>query len=128
MPVDVGIDQHWEETDYVLMARIVGASGANVTQAVVSSIAIRVFDHLTEEQVGDTLTPSVAATIYDTLQTEDPLWTEDSTGYNFKATIPATYFATGGQRLQIETIITPATGNTFPGPVRLVDVVNLLSY
>lgn len=120
------VDQHWEESDYTLMGRVLGADGTRITQASISSIAAYVFDYASGEQVGATLAPAVSDSVFNTLQT-DARWTEDSTGYNFRITVPGSYFATGNAKYRVETVLTPVSGSVFPGPVRIVFVRNLLS-
>lgn len=71
----------------VLMARVIGANGVKITQALLTSIAYMLTD-LTARTSGSTRALTISSVVYDTYQT-DAGWTEDSTGYNFRYTIPA---------------------------------------
>jgi len=57
-------------------------------------------------------TLTVASVVYNTLQT-DALWTEDSDGYNFAFSVPASAFSTVGYRHVLFTF-TPETANGNP--------------
>lgn len=103
----------WEDTGLVCMARLVTDANVNVVQADISSIAYSVFDLVTRTAdviSGTSLT--VSAVIFDTLQT-DARWSTDSTGYNFRWTVPATAFPTGGRSYRVEFKFTPASGQVF---------------
>ena len=72
------------------LARVVGAGGANVRQADIDTAAYTV--HLLDDGDPDGRTPvaghtdvalPVAEVLFDTLQL-DPIWTADTTGYNFR--------------------------------------------
>jgi len=102
-----------------LLARVVGADGAPVTQAGIASARYTV--SLLDDGDPDAATPvvghtavtvSVALLIYDTLQ-KDNLWDVDDLGYNFKhvlnvLTHPA--FAIAGRNYRIAFELTPASG------------------
>jgi hypothetical protein len=102
-----------------LMARIVGAGGANIAQADIATIRYSVY--LLDDQDPDARTPvtghsqitlPVYQVVYNTLQT-DPTWTVDSVGYNFRheldvAGFPA--FPLAGRRCLIEYALTPLSG------------------
>ena len=102
-----------------LMARVVGAAGANVVQADINTITYSVY--LLDDQNPDDRTAvdehtnvslTVSEVIFNTLQT-DALWTVDATGYNFCHTLDvSTYpaFAVAGRRYLIEYELTPAVG------------------
>ena len=73
-----------------LLARVVGADGAPVTQADITSAQYTAY--LLDPKDADAATPiaghtdvavSVSSLIYDTLQ-KDALWDVDEVGYNFK--------------------------------------------
>lgn len=83
-----------------LMARCVGATGSPITQATLSSIGVTVSDITNVANLG-TFTPSISASVFNSLQQSDPRWTLDSAiapgpdglwGYNWLYTIPATTF------------------------------------
>lgn len=81
----------WEGATPILLARVVGMAGANITQASLNSLA-----YMVVKDVAGVITTVIAETsltiadiIFDTLQT-DAIWTKDSTGYNFKHQLAAT--------------------------------------
>jgi hypothetical protein len=102
-----------------LMARIVGATGINITQADIATIRYSVY--LLDDQNPDSrtsvtghsqITLPVYQVVYNSLQT-DATWTVDAVGYNFRhvldvANYPA--FAVAGRRCLIEYTLTPLTG------------------
>ena len=102
-----------------LLARVVGYDGANITQSDISSATYAVW--LLDEQDADSRTAvtghgvtalTVSDIIYNTLQT-DSIWTKDSTGYNFKHTVPISTnqaFAMAGREYLVEYKLTPASG------------------
>lgn len=96
------------------LARLVGHSGSNVTQASLSAITVKVFDMDSAdpdtEVYSETLT--ISSVIFDTLQT-DSRWTVDTTGYNFLHAMSATAFPTGGHNYRVEYKFTPASGQVF---------------
>lgn len=103
----------WEDSGVTNLARIVGNSAVNVTQASLSSISYKVFDlntSTTEAVASGPLT--ISSVIFDTLQT-DARWTADSTGYNFRHEVAASVFATARHRYRIEYLFTPTTGQPF---------------
>lgn len=104
----------WEDSSLTLMARITGNAGTNITQASLSALTCRVFDSDDDnEEILPAPTITIAATVFDTLQTSDPRWTVDTTGYNFKFTIPAANFPTGPRRVQWQFKFTPTSGDPF---------------
>ncbi len=104
----------WEDGGAQLMARVVGQSAANITQASLTSIACKIFDldGATPTTAVDTSTLTVSSVVYDTLQT-DARWTTDTTGYNFRHAPAYTIFTTGGHRYRIEYKFTPVSGDPF---------------
>lgn len=105
-----------------LLARIQNTStGAYVTQASISAITYHVRD-LTGAVTKGTGTLDPAAVIFDTLQLS-PLWTQDSTGYNFKTVVMASFMsftpttdARGNpvtRRWQVDVKFAPVTGEPF---------------
>lgn len=100
-----------QDSGLTLLARILGAAGAPVTQLSLASIAYAVQDVTTGVQIG-TGTLTIGTVIFDTLQT-DAVWTKDAVGYNFKATLASTLFANGGDTYQIDVKFVPVTGQQF---------------
>jgi hypothetical protein len=108
----------------VLLARIVGAAGAYITQATLSAIAYQVRD--VDEESNGFLTPlAISTVVFDALQTGGA-WDKDTTGYNFAATIPASEFtfdpdlAPDGtpkpRRFRVDVRFTPTSGEQFVVP------------
>ncbi len=97
------------------MGRIYGNAGTLITQASISSIAYYVYTvtNLGVETSVGSGSLTVSTSIYDTLQTTDPRWTKDTTGYNFAATIPASLWTGGGLKNRISVKFTPVSGEVF---------------
>lgn len=102
----------WEDTGLVLMARVLGASGAVVTQATLDSITAKVLDRDDDSLVA-TLTVTIADVVFDTLQTADPRWTADTVGYNFLHAIPATALPSPNKEYRVGYLFTPSSGQPF---------------
>jgi hypothetical protein len=101
-------------TPMTYMTRVVGSGNTAYQQADISSITVQVWD------AGGTETLSVTAldktaTVFDTLQTTalDAEWTEDTTGYNFKYTVPASAFQAVSTH-KVNFVFTPVTGSAQP--------------
>jgi len=104
----------WEDGGATPLARVTGADGAAITQASLTSISYKVFDlnSTTPSTAVATGTVTIATSVFDTLQT-DAIWSEDTSGYNFKHTIASTVFTTGGHAYRVEYLFTPASGQPF---------------
>jgi hypothetical protein len=105
-------DAVYEDSGFSLMARIYGQAATAITQATISSIALKVFDISSSTQIA-TATPVVATCVFDTLQT-DAYWTKDSTGYNFRYSTLAAHVPAGCGRALFEFTFTPSSGAVFP--------------
>lgn len=118
----------WEDAGLVLMARVTGNDGANITQASLSSVTLYVYD-LSDvaNPTVDGVAQTVSSVIFDTLQTsaDDSRWTLDSVGYNVRISVPASAFP-DSSRYRIEVVFAPASGDNFP-LVAIATVQNLLS-
>jgi hypothetical protein len=102
-----------------LLARVVGAGGENVLPADINAVKYSVY--LLDDQDADSRTAvaehanatlTVADVIFGTLQT-DPIWTVDTTGYNFRHVLDVSAhpaFAVAGRRYLVEYQLTPAVG------------------
>jgi len=102
-----------------LLARVVGAAGAAVTQTDIASAKYSIY--LLDDDDPDSQTPvaghsgvslTVSAVIFDTLQT-DALWTKDTIGYNFMHVLEVAAhaaFAVAGRTYRIVYELTPAAG------------------
>lgn len=127
----------YEGAAAVLMARIVGASGAPLTQADFGSIKYeawkipvplehdlrnaedRYVEVSTPAKVVNEVTLTVANVVFDALQT-DGRWTKDTTGYNFAYELPANTWAAIALAdypksvwYEIAVRFTPAVGQAF---------------
>jgi hypothetical protein len=114
MTVGPGLErvEQWLDESLTYMGRIVGGGNVAYTQATISSITVIVKNSSLVETMSLTAIDKTA-TVFDTLQTtsDDAEWTKDTTGYNFKYTIPETAFpAVDTYRALIE--FTPVTGGT----------------
>lgn len=98
----------YEDSGAYLMARVLGGDGSAVAQADISSIAYSVYD-MDDTSSPATGTLTVANVVYDSLQT-DSRWTEDTTGYNFGWSAPASLFPSGSKVYLVEIALTPASG------------------
>ncbi len=103
---------HREDQELVILARVRGLDGEDITQVTISSVSVRVFDLGVNRQIGTTLSPTVLSTVYDTLQKNNQ-WTVDSIGYNFRYVVPASYFPGGDIEERIEVMFTPTVGSPF---------------
>ena len=102
-----------------LMARIRGDDAEDIVRADVSTITYSIYqldendpDARAAVTGHEDASVTVNSVVFDTLQTDDR-WTADSTGYNFRHTIPiSTYeaFAAAGVHYLVEYTVTPATG------------------
>ncbi len=105
----------------ILMRRVTGNDGSNITQSDISSGVYSIF--LLDDQDADSRTAVtghaavslgvVSGWIWDTLQTGD-LWnSRDSTGYNFRHQIDISSnaaFTLAGRRYLVEYTLTPSSG------------------
>lgn len=100
----------FEDNSVFVMARILGHAGVNITQASLTSIACKVYDGTTEVAAPAVV---VADSVFDALQTSDPRWTKDATGYNFAFTVPASAFPSGDKVYLVKFTFDPVTGDNF---------------
>ncbi len=103
----------------ILLARVVGAQGAPVTQSNVASAKYTAY--LLDENDPDEAAPvtghtdvavDVASLIYNDLVNDD-LWDVDDTGYNFRHTLDVSsqqVFTTAGRIYRIVFELTPTSG------------------
>jgi hypothetical protein len=125
-----------------LMSRLIDAgTGTYLTNAMMSggSFTWQLFDLLAVNPRGyvnnGTLTP-IATYLFDSLVTNDPLWTQDETGYNFLWTAPGTLFLltsdladTGGDgEFRMEIVATPGSGPAFIAGAFQISVAEMLTY
>ncbi|MEN1679479.1 MAG: hypothetical protein AAGJ46_07780 [Planctomycetota bacterium] len=103
----------------ILLARVVGADGAAITQSDISSVTYSILE--VDERLPDTHTPvsghdgvtvPVASCVFDSLQT-DNTWSADAEGYNFRHVVNvavADAFPRAGACYQVRYEITPVVG------------------
>lgn len=126
-------DLAYEGTPKVVMARIVGAAAANITQATITAITYIVDQYDSEPDAEadsgatsvqtETSAGSVSSLVYDTLQTDND-WDADDSGYNFKLTLPAASFPVGGKWNRVEVWFDPTSGEDFLGFVGIFEVLS----
>ncbi len=114
----------YEDSGALILSRITGDAGTELTQSDVSSIAYSVYDMEDRTTATATGTLTVSAVVYDTLQT-DSRWDTDATGYNFAWSAPASLFPTGDKIMRVEIAITPASGEVIH-IVRYANVLEIL--
>lgn len=102
----------YENSGVFLMGRYKGGDGSLITQASISSIAIKVYDDGDPTAAVDELALTVADVVFDALQT-DERWQEDSSGYNFGYALPAESLPDGQKNYNVEVKFTPASGEAF---------------
>jgi len=102
-----------------LLARVVGKDGAHIVQADIASAKYSVY--LLDDQDADSraavtghsdVALNVSDLVFNTLQ-NDPLWTVDETGYNFRHVLDVTEhqaFTVAGRRFLVEFALTPNSG------------------
>ena len=102
-----------------LLARVVGASGANIAQTDIGAVQYSVF--LLDDQNPDARSAvaghtgvalPVAVVVFNSLQT-DAMWTADTIGYNFRHVLDVSAhqaFTVAGRRYLVEYQLTPAVG------------------
>ena len=114
MPASAFRVQGWEDGPLVVFARIRGHGGSYITQASLSGITCTVFNYGAGYTSVATPSVSVSSVVFDTVQTatDDPRWTADSTGFNFRHTVPASAFTASGQ-YRIEYVFDPVSGDDF---------------
>lgn len=105
----------FEDSGASPMARVVGNDGANIVQADITSIHRSIYNAATGTEIEADTALTVANVVFDTLQT-DSRWGYDTTGYNFRDSVPASKFAAGSQVYQIEYKFTPASGEVWHVP------------
>jgi hypothetical protein len=111
----------------VLMARIVGQTNADVTQATLDEVAFVVRD-IDAGSSGTIQAITIADSVFDTLQTNGG-WDQDDDGYNFRFVVPASEFEWDPEaevngnpkprRFRVDVRFTPTEGEQFVVPFSL---------
>lgn len=104
-----------ESSTTVFMARVYGTDAALLTQADLTSVVLTVRDKADSAvNIGASpYTLTIASVVFDTLQT-DALWTEDSTGYNFKYVTLAAQIPDGALTYRFEYVFTTTSSEVIP--------------
>lgn len=122
-----------EDNPKTLMDRIQSIAGTNITQATITGITYQTFEYASQSdaeqdingtEIGASATLTVADVVFDTPQTTAP-WdtTLDSVGFNFKFTVPAARFPTGGKWIVVEPRFDPSSGDDFNGTIWIIEVL-----
>ena len=105
MPANIETSYAWKDGDATCLARV-KMSGSLLLQATAATISRSVY--LKEQNPGADRTLvsgptalTVASVVFDTLQTDDR-WDRDSTGYNFRDSIPYTVFSQAGRVYEVD--------------------------
>ena len=102
-----------------MMARIVGATGANIAQADIATISYYVYmldDQNPDDRAAVAGHSQVNLPVYQVISNSlqnDATWTVDAVGYNFRHAIDVSVhpaFAVAGRRYLIEYTLTPPAG------------------
>ena len=101
----------FEQSAISLFSRIRNRNAEVVTRAMVSSIALKVFDTCDASTPISTTAPSKTDVVFDTLQTGGG-WTVDATGYNFRYETTAAQLPHGNRLYRFEFIFTMTDGST----------------
>lgn len=104
----------WADDPATCLGRILSPAGDYLVQSDVTSATWTVYDLDDAKAVEGTGSLTVSSVIFDTLQTDD-IWTEDTTGYNFKSTISGTYLPDAGHNYRIVFAFVTSSG-TFHVP------------
>lgn len=92
----------WEDASATCMGRLTTPTGADATQASVSTITYGVYDFDgTQPLIAvSSGTAATTTTLFNSLQT-DGRWTIDETGYNFAYTVTPTSLANGEHQYRV---------------------------
>lgn len=109
-PPIIAQDHSFEGQAVTHMARITGNAAANITQASLSSIQLRIFDD--DNNVIATRPLVVGVVVFDTLQqtADDPRWTLNSEGFNFLNQTLMTDLPSGDKVYKFEYRFRPVSG------------------
>lgn len=73
----------WQGSDVLLLARCRSILGPYISQASLSSITLQVWDKNEQTIIYGPINLTIASVVFNTLQTNPVLWTQDVIGYNF---------------------------------------------
>jgi hypothetical protein len=103
----------WEDNGFSWMDRVRMNDGEYVTQASLTDINYKVIDLDDIATVPADIALVKTTVVFDTLQTSDPSWVQDTTGYNFKWDVPASVIPTGNKKYRIEIRFNPTSGEDY---------------
>jgi hypothetical protein len=115
-----------EDAPKVVLARVLGANRAAITQASLSALTYIVKRYASDQaaevdsdgtSIVTETTLTIADCVFDALQS----WDEDSTGYNLQVTLPASAFATAGYFYRADIWATPTSGDRFPAAIVILN-------
>lgn len=106
----------WEDSGVYLMARVVGQEGTPVIRSQLDSIVASFYDPDGEEEIVDDESLEIADVVFNTLQDDDPRWTIDAEGYNFRYFAPAAAFSEAGT-VRVRILFTPVDGEEYAFPL-----------
>ncbi len=125
----------------LLMSRLMDQTGAYVTNASMAggTITARIFDLRSSvpRTAIATISLTIASVLYDTIQNpivptgNPPVWSKDTTGFNFSWQLPATYTeltTQGSGELRVEIWCTPASGQPFRAGVWQLTILEAMTY
>lgn len=109
----------WEDSGAVLMARLVNTDGDNITIVAVAEngIVLNVQDKAIPgvHVAASPYTLVTSTVVFDAVQTpaNKPIWTFDSTGYNFRYDTLAAQLPEGNKTYIFEVWVTPTSGQRY---------------
>jgi len=103
----------FEDGGAYVMGRVLGNAGTAITQATISGITYYINDLFDGSVVVASTALTVSSVVFDTYQTSDPRWTEDTTGYNFATALPAGSFPSGNRVSLVTFKFDPVSGEDF---------------
>ena len=103
----------YEDGSAQVMARVLGNDASAVTQSSISSGTYTVHDYYLNTEVTSSTSLTIASVIFDTLQT-DARWSADSTGYNFRFTVPAASLPSANTVYLVHAVLVPSSGENIP--------------
>ena len=114
LPTEIIHGTVWQATGSTILARVVGVNGVAVTRSTLASITRKIWEPGGDPETPDADTLVISGVVFDTLQTpgDDPRWTADATGYNFRDSLAAADLSAAGQ-YWVEYTFTPASGEAF---------------
>lgn len=105
----------WQGSDCLLLARVRNIDGTYLQQAALSGIALTVRDKSDGNAVVvGPLALTISSVVFDTLQTNPVIWTNDATGYNFLTRVAGAAAFPDAHDYRVDVIFTMTDSTTFP--------------